>query len=71
MLPGSRADGYLYQIPKYEIKAKDVKGFMNEFKGFHDFFSDCFHRANLDRIFFYTWPASSVSLKENRSNLLH
>jgi SRSO17 transposase len=66
LLPASRTDEYLYQIPKYEIKAKDVKEFMNEFKGFHEFFSDCFHRSE-SRSHFFQYMAGQFSELERKS----
>lgn len=45
MLPACRTKGDLFSIPKFDIKKKDVKGFMNKLKGFHKEFEDCFSRS--------------------------
>jgi len=45
MLPECRSEEYLFSIPKYNVKSEDVDGFMNELKGFHEIFNDCFHRS--------------------------
>ena len=42
MLPNLRKDEYLYKIPKFDIEKGDIKNFINELKGFHEQFSDCF-----------------------------
>lgn len=42
MLPNLRKDEYLYQVPKFDIEKGDIKNIINELKGFHEQFSDCF-----------------------------
>ncbi|MBF0234381.1 MAG: IS701 family transposase [Desulfamplus sp.] len=66
MLPDLRADEYLYSIPKYEIKAIDVKGFMDEYQGFHQVFEDCFYRSE-SRFHFYQYMAGQFSELERKS----
>jgi hypothetical protein len=45
MLPVSRCDEHLYPVPKFDLGKGDVKGFMNELRGFHEQFADCFQRS--------------------------
>jgi SRSO17 transposase len=53
MLPQSRANEYLFSVPKFDIKKEDVKNFLNELKGFHEIFSDCFFRSESREHFFH------------------
>jgi len=43
MLPEIRDQEYLFAVPKFTVEKGDVKNFINELKGFHEVFSDCFH----------------------------
>lgn len=52
MLPEIRDNEHLFAIPKFDISHDDVKGFINELKGFHQVFSDCFHRSESRDHFF-------------------
>ena len=52
MLPTIRNDDHLYSVPKFDIKKSDVKGFLNELKGFHGQFTDCFQRSESRDHFF-------------------
>ena len=45
MLPDCRTAGELYDIPKFDLHKGDVEGFLNELKGYHEQFSDCFSRS--------------------------
>jgi hypothetical protein len=45
MLPNLRRDEYLYSVPKFDLKKSDFKDLMNELKGFHEQFADCFQRS--------------------------
>ena len=47
MLPEIRNEEHLFSIPKFTVSNDDVKNFTNELKGFHEVFSDCFHRSAL------------------------
>jgi len=45
MLPAIRGEEYLYPVPKFDLKVRDVKEFGNELNGFHEQFHDCFLRS--------------------------
>ena len=46
MLPEIRNQDHLYSVPKFNVTDVDVKDFINELKGFHEVFSNCFHTTN-------------------------
>ena len=52
MLPDCWAKGDLFAIPKFEVTRKDVDGFLEELKGFHEEFRDCFSRIEPHESFF-------------------
>ncbi len=66
MLPECRKDEYQYAIPQFDIDKKDVVGFINELKGFHGIFSDCFHRSE-SRDHFFKYMAGQFSELERKS----
>jgi SRSO17 transposase len=66
MLPECRSEEYLFSIPKYNIKSEDVEGFMNELKGFHEIFNDCFHRTE-SRGHFLKYMVGQFSELERKS----
>jgi SRSO17 transposase len=45
MLPACRTNGDLFAIPKFTVEKDDVDDFLEELKGFHDEFRDCFSRS--------------------------
>ena len=45
MLPECRTAGELYDIPTFDLVKGDVEGFLNELKGYHEQFNDCFSRS--------------------------
>lgn len=45
MLPACRTEGDLFSIPRFDIKKRDVKAFMDELGGFHEEFKECFSRT--------------------------
>lgn len=45
MLPDVRQSDYLYSVPKFDLSQDEVEGFINELKGFHEQFDDCFLRS--------------------------
>lgn len=45
MLPACRTNGDLFAIPKFTVEKDDVVDFLEELKGFHDEFRDCFSRS--------------------------
>jgi len=66
MLPETRDQEYLFSVPKFTIKKGDVKNFINELKGFHEIFSDCFHRSE-SRGHFYRYMVGQFSELERKS----
>ena len=66
MLPSLRKDEYLYQVPKFDIEKGDIKNFINELKGFHEHFSDCFYRSE-SRDHFYKYMVGQFSELERKS----
>jgi SRSO17 transposase len=66
MLPVTRRDEHLYSVPKFEIDKSDVKDFMNELRGFHEQFADCFHRSE-SRGHFFNFMSGQFSDIERKS----
>ena len=66
MLPECRSEEYLFSIPKYNVKSEDVDGLMNELKGFHEIFNDCFHRSE-SREHFFKYMVGQFSELERKS----
>jgi SRSO17 transposase len=66
MLPTIRCDEYLYSVPKFDLAKDDVKEFMNELKGFHEQFADCFQRSE-SREHFFNYMAGQFSPLERKS----
>ncbi len=66
MLPISRRDEHLYSVPKFDLGKSDVKGFINELRGFHEQFADCFHRSE-SREHFFNYMAGQFSELERKS----
>ena len=66
MLPAIRGDEYRYPVPKFDIKIKDIEGFKDELKGFHEQFHDCFLRSE-SRSNFLKYMAGQFSDIERKS----
>jgi len=66
MLPVSRNDEHLYPVPKFDLGKGDVKDFMNELRGFHEQFADCFHRSE-SREHFFRYMTGQFSALERKS----
>ena len=66
MLPVTRCDEHLYPVPKFDLGKGDVKDFMNELRGFHEQFGDCFHRSE-SRDHFFNYMAGQFSALERKS----
>jgi len=66
MLPVTRSDEYLYPVPKFDLNKGDIKNFMNELKGFHEQFSDCFIRSE-SRKHFFNYMVGQFSDLERKS----
>lgn len=45
MLPQIRQEEGLYPVPQFSVEKIDIEGFMDELKGFHAAFADCFSRS--------------------------
>jgi hypothetical protein len=69
MLPIIRCDEHLYPVPMFNIGKGDVIDFMNELKGFHEQFVDCFHRSeSRDHFFNYMGQGNSANWNVNPLN---
>lgn len=66
MLPIYRVEGDEFSVPKFDIKEKDVGNFINELKGFHDEFKDCFNRSE-PRENFFQYMVGQFSNLERKS----
>jgi len=66
MLAVSRCDGDLYAIPKFAVDRGDVEEFMDELRGFHEQFRDCFMRSE-PRENFFLYMAGQFSPLERKS----
>jgi len=70
MLPAIRNEEYRYPVPMFDLNVKDVEGFGDELKGFHEQFHDCFLRSESRSNFYNYRPVNSVTSKENPSSRL-
>lgn len=52
MIPACRVQTDLYEVPKFSIQKRDIEEFMEELKGFHGEFRDCFSRQEPRERFF-------------------
>lgn len=66
MLPATRVDEYLYSVPKFDLGKNEAEDFINELKGFHEQFADCFHRSE-SREHFFNYMAGQFSEIERKS----
>ncbi len=66
MLPEIRKQEHFFSIPKFTVSSDDVKNFTNELKGFHEVFSDCFHRSE-SRGHFFRYMVGQFSELERKS----
>jgi len=66
MLPEIRSQEFLFDVPKFNIEKGDIEQFINELKGFHEVFSDCFHRSE-SRAHFYRYMVGQFSELEKKS----
>lgn len=66
MLPVTRCHEYLYTVPKFDLGKGDIKDFMDELKGFHEQFADCFQRSE-SREHFSKYMAGQFSPLERKS----
>jgi len=66
MLPESRVQEDPYQVPKFDLKRTDIEDFVEELKGFHSEFRDCFSRQE-PRDNFYQYMVGQMSQLERKS----
>jgi len=66
VLPIARCDDHLYPVPKFDLEKGDVSGFIDELRGFHEQFADCFHRSE-SRAHFFNYMAGQYSELERKS----
>jgi SRSO17 transposase len=66
VLPCPRCDEYLYPVPKFDLSRDDIADFMNELRGFHEQFTECFHRSE-SREHFFNYMAGQFSELERKS----
>ena len=66
MLPVTRCNEHLYPVPKFDLGKGDIKEFMNELRGFHEQFADCFQRSE-SREHFLKYMAGQFSPLERKS----
>jgi SRSO17 transposase len=53
MLPACRTNGDVFAIPQCALDPSDVQGFLDELRGFHSAFRDCFARSEPREHFFH------------------
>ena len=66
MLPEIRQNEHLFSVPVFDIDKNDIDCFLEELIGFHQNFSDCFHRSE-SRGHFYNYMAGQFSELERKS----
>lgn len=66
MIPENRFHVNTFSIPKLSIEKEDINLFMEEFKGFHAQFADCFSREE-PRENFYQYMSGQMSQLERKS----
>ena len=66
MLPSTRCNEHLYPVPKFDLDTTDFEDFMNELRGFHEQFYDCFQRSE-SREHFIRYMAGQFSPLERKS----
>lgn len=66
MLPIIRSHDHLYPVPKFALCKDDIGDFMNELRGFHEQFADCFQRSE-SREHFLKYMVGQFSPLERKS----
>lgn len=66
MLPNCRVENDPHQIPKFDLKRTDIYDFVEELKGFHSEFQDCFSRQE-PRDNFFQYMVGQMSPLERKS----
>lgn len=66
MLPDIRQSEFQFSVPQFNLGQGEIDDFINELKGFHEQFADCFHRSE-SRDHFYRYMAGQFSELERKS----
>ncbi len=66
MLPECRNNDATFSIPKFTLEKKEVENFIDELKGFHEEFYDCFSRSE-SRENFFRYTSGQLSKLERKS----
>jgi SRSO17 transposase len=66
MLPMCRTEGDPYAVPKFDLTKKELGDFVNELRGFHEEFRDCFGRSE-PRENFFRYMVGQFSELERKS----
>lgn len=66
MLPECRTEGKDLSIPKFALETEDIDSFMEELRGFHQEFADCFSRQEPRNNFFH-YMVGQLSQLERKS----
>lgn len=66
MLPRCRTEGDPYAVPKFDLSRKSLGDFVNELRGFHEGFKDCFSRSE-PRENFFRYMVGQFSELERKS----
>lgn len=66
MLPEIRTEGNLFTVPQFRLEKDDIKDFIEELRGFHQEFHDCFYRSE-PRESFFLYMAGQLSELERKS----
>ncbi len=66
MLPDIRQSEFQFSVPQFNLGQAEINDFVNELKGFHEQFADCFHRSE-SRDHFYRYMAGQFIELERKS----
>jgi len=66
MLPIARQEDFLFKVPAFDIDKNDIEHFADELTGFHESFTDCFHRSE-SRGHFYRYMVGQFSEIDRKS----
>src|SRR6056297_3328114 len=66
MLPDIRQSDFEYSVPEFNLGQNEIDNFINELKGFHEQFADCFMRSE-SREHFFRYMAGQFSELERKS----
>src|SRR6266852_8357882 len=66
MLPESRTPDEGFALPRFELTPRDVEGFLDELRTFHEHFRSCFSRSE-PRGHFFNYMVGQFSALERKS----